>query len=80
MGIIKFLERLINVNRPHVKTKPARCTWTFGDDGWKIVSNPINGKSNLELYADNELIFSGRYGALAEIIKKHPFKNIDECN
>ena len=47
---------------------------TFGVSSWRIESRPkyINGKkiSNLLLYADNKLVFEGKYKALIDKITK----------
>lgn len=39
-------------------------TLKFGTDAWRIESEPIEGKSNLRLFANDELIFEGRYEEL----------------
>lgn len=39
------------------------------DEGWKIIATKSNNISNLKLYADNELVFEGRYKELIDIIK-----------
>lgn len=41
------------------------------DEGWKIIATKPNGISNLKLYADNELVFEGRYKELIDIIKRN---------
>lgn len=47
-----------------------KTTLKFGNNSWRIESKPFNGKSNLKLFADNELIFKGSYGELVSKIKK----------
>lgn len=42
---------------------------TFGSDSWRIESEPVNGKSNLRLFADGNLVFDGTYGELISKIK-----------
>ena len=55
--------------------KKIKSTWTFGDDGWRIDSQPTEeNKSHLMLYANNELIFEGTYGELIRILKKEQTK------
>lgn len=45
-------------------------TWTFGDEKWRIESEPTKDNiSYLKLYADDELVFEGRYGELIRLIK-----------
>ena len=44
-------------------------TVTFGDGSWRIESKPINGKSNLKLFANNEIVFEGSYGELISKLK-----------
>ena len=45
-------------------------TWTFGDKKWRIESEPTKDNiSHLKLYADDELVFEGRYGELIRLIK-----------
>lgn len=39
------------------------------NSGWRIESNPINGISNLRLFANNEVIFEGNYGKLVRSLK-----------
>ena len=39
-------------------------TLKFGTDVWRIESEPIEGKSNLKLFANDELVFEGRYEEL----------------
>jgi hypothetical protein len=47
-----------------------KTTWTFGDEKWRIVSEPTKDNiSHLKLYADDELVFEGRYGELIKLIK-----------
>ena len=46
-------------------------TWTFGDEKWRIESEPTKDNiSHLKLYADDELVFEGRYGELIRKINK----------
>lgn len=46
-----------------------KSIWTFGCNEWRIESEPsiITGISNLELYANDELVFEGSY---VDLIKK----------
>ena len=50
------------------KTVP-KITLRFGDDAWRIESQPNGGVSNLSLYANDELIFNGTYRFLTECLQ-----------
>ena len=49
--------------------KKGCLTLIFGDYSWRIESKPIEGKSNIKLFANNEIIFEGSYGELISKIK-----------
>ena len=54
----------------NMKTFCRKTSWTFGDDKWRIESEPTeNNVSHLKLYADDELVFEGTYGELIRLIK-----------
>lgn len=59
-----------SINILDVMFPPILSTWTFGHPGWRIESHPSEGKSNLKLYANDELIFEGTYGDLIRKINK----------
>lgn len=48
-----------------------KATWTFGTYSWRIESCPINGKSNLKLFSNDELIFEGTYSELVRLVKNN---------
>ena len=48
-----------------------KTTWTFGTYSWRIESCPINGKSNLKLFSNDELIFEGTYGELVNVVNNN---------
>ena len=48
-----------------------KATLTFGTYSWRIESCPINGKSNLKLFSNGELIFEGTYGELINVVKNN---------
>lgn len=48
-----------------------KATLTFGTYSWRIESCPINGKSNLKLFSNDELIFEGTYGELINVVKNN---------
>lgn len=52
------------------KTGEPITTWTFGNEKWRIESEPTKDNiSHLKLYADGQLVFEGRYGELIRLIK-----------
>lgn len=56
-------------------------TWTFGDEKWRIESEPTKDNiSHLKLYADDELVFEGRYGELIRKINKEETSTKNEQN
>lgn len=51
-----------------------KTTLIFGVNSWRLESEPIDNKSNLKLFADNELIFNGSYGELISKIKLNNYE------
>jgi hypothetical protein len=49
--------------------RKGHITLIFGDRSWRIESKPIEGKSNLKLFANNKMIFEGSYGELISRVK-----------
>ena len=48
-----------------------KATLTFDTYSWRIESCPINGKSNLKLFSNDELIFEGTYGELVNVVNNN---------
>ena len=56
-------------------------TWRFGDDKWRIESEPTKDNiSHLKLYADDELVFEGTYGELIRKINREETSTKNEHN
>jgi len=69
----KFKDFFRNLKRKENKTciSDDFClTVTFGDNAWRIESKPIEGKSNIKLFADNKIVFEGSYSELVSKIKE----------
>lgn len=71
--IEKFKDFFCNLRRKENKpciSEDFRLIMTFGDNAWRIESKPIDGKSNIKLFADNKLVFEGSYSELVSKIKE----------
>ena len=47
-----------------------KLTLTFGTNSWRIESQPIDGKSNIKLFAKNKIVFEGTYEQLVSKLTK----------
>ena len=68
--IKKGLDKLSEDDLIHVLEYGARklksIILRFGDDKWKMVVKTNEKTSDLSLFAEDELVFQGRYGELVE--------------